>query len=408
MNQLSNRINSIEESATLAMAAKAREYKSKGIDVISLSLGEPDFKTPLHICEAAKKAIDDGKYFAYPPVAGYQDLREAIAAKYQKENNVPYKAENVVVSNGAKQSIANVMFSLINPGDEVVVFSPYWVSYDAIVRLTEGIPVIVSGTLENDFKVTAAQLDKAITSKTKAIIFSSPCNPTGSVFTRAELQEIANVVLKHKDVMIIADEIYEHINFTGESVSLASLPGMFERTITVNGFAKGYAMTGWRVGYIAAPKWIVDGANKMQGQLTSSNCSIAQRAALAAITGDITPTMKMVEEYRRRRDIVYALLKDIPGVKANYPQGAFYFFPDISSYFGKSDGTQTIKNGDDLCLYLLDKAHVSLVPGGAFGDENCVRLSYAASEKDLTEALKRIKETLAGLKETKKIHAVVA
>jgi aspartate aminotransferase len=408
MNRLSNRIESIEESATLAMAAKAREYKNKGIDVINLSLGEPDFKTPTHICEAAKKAIDDGKYFAYPPVAGYQDLREAIAAKYAKENNVPYKAENVVVSNGAKQSIANVMFTLINPGDEVVVFSPYWVSYDAIVRLAEGVPVMVNGTIENDFKVTATQLDKAITKKTKAIIFSSPCNPTGSVFSGTELQAIANVVLKHQDLLIIADEIYEHINFSGEQVSIASLPGMFDRTITVNGFAKGYAMTGWRIGYICAPKWIADGANKMQGQLTSANSSISQRAALAAVTGDITPTLKMVEEYRRRRELVFKLLKEIPGVKANYPQGAFYFFPDVSYYFGRSDGQHTIKDGDDLCIYLLEKAHVSLVPGGAFGDPACVRLSYAASEKDLIEALKRIKNTLAGLKETRAPHAVVA
>jgi len=408
MNQLSHRLESIEESATLAMAAKAREYKSRGIDVINLSLGEPDFKTPQHICEAAKKAIDDGKYFAYPPVAGYQDFREAIAAKYLKENKVPYKAENVVVSNGAKQSIANVMFSLINPGDEVIVFSPYWVSYDAIVRLAEGVPVTIKGNIENDFKVTASQLEKAITSKTKTIIFSSPCNPTGSVFSRQELQAIADVVLKHKDLLIIADEIYEHINFSGEQVSIASLPGMFDRTITVNGFAKGFAMTGWRIGYIAAPKWIADGANKMQGQLTSANCSISQRAALAAITGDLAPTLKMVEEYRRRREIVYKLLKEIPGVKANYPQGAFYFFPDVSYYFGKSDGAHTIKDGDDLCLYLLDKAHVSLVPGGAFGDPNCVRLSYAAAEKDLIEALKRISEVFTGLRETRSSHAVVA
>ncbi|HQQ95732.1 MAG TPA: pyridoxal phosphate-dependent aminotransferase [Cyclobacteriaceae bacterium] len=398
MSRLSTRIESIEESATLAMAAKAREYKNKGIDVINLSLGEPDFKTPQHICEAAKKAIDEGKFFTYPPVSGYQDLREAIAAKYNKENNVPYKAEHIVVSNGAKQSIANVMFSLINPGDEVIVFSPYWVSYDAIVRLTEGVPVIVSGSLENDFKVTAAQLERAITPKTKAIIFSSPCNPTGSVFTRAELEAIAQVVLKHNDLLIIADEIYEHINFSGDQLSIASLPGMFDRTITVNGFAKGYAMTGWRVGYIAAPKWIADGANKMQGQLTSANSSISQRAAFAAITGDIAPTKKMVEEYRQRREIVYALLKEIPGVKANYPQGAFYFFPDVSWYFGKSDGQHTIKDGDDLCLYLLEKAHVSLVPGGAFGDARCIRLSYAASEKDLREAMKRMRETLSTLK----------
>jgi len=398
MKKLSNRIEAIEESATLAMAAKAREFKTKGIDVIGLSLGEPDFKTPQHICEAAKKAIDDGKYFAYPPVAGYQDLREALAAKYQKDNNVPYKAENIVVSNGAKQSIANAMLALINKGDEVVVFSPYWVSYDALVRLAEGTPVIISGGIENDFKVTAAQLAAAITPKTKAIIFSSPCNPTGSVFSKQELQAIADVVLKHEGVLVIADEIYEHINFTGEQVSIASFPGMFDRTITVNGFAKGYAMTGWRVGYIAAPKWIADGCNKVQGQVTSANCSIAQRAALAAITGDIEPTNKMVAEYRKRRDIVFELLKEIPGVKSNYPQGAFYFFPDVSYYYGKSDGSVTIKNGDDFCLYMLEKGHVSLVPGGAFGDPNCVRLSYAASEKDLREALKRLKETLATFK----------
>lgn len=408
MPQLSRRIESIEESATLAMAAKAREYKTKGIDVINLSLGEPDFKTPIHICEAAKKAIDEGKYFAYPPVAGYQDLREAIAAKYQKENHVPYKAENILVSNGAKQSIANVMFALINPGDEVVVFSPYWVSYDAIVRLAEGTPVMVNGGIENDFKVTAAQLEKAITAKTRAIIFSSPCNPTGSVFSRKELEAIAQVVLRHPNLLIIADEIYEHINFSSEQVSIASFPGMFDRTITVNGFAKGYAMTGWRVGYIAAPKWIVDGANKMQGQLTSANSSIAQRAALAAVTGDLAPTLKMVEEYKHRREVVYKLLKEIPGVKANYPQGAFYFFPDVSAYFGKSDGSRTINNADDLCLWLLDKAHVSLVPGGAFGDPRCVRLSYAASEKDLVEALKRIREVLTSLKEPSMSHVGVA
>lgn len=397
MNKLSNRIEAIEESATLAMAAKAREFKSKGIDVISLSLGEPDFKTPQHICEAAKKAIDEGKYFAYPPVPGYQDLREALAAKYQKDNKVAYKAENIVISNGAKQSIANAMIALINPGDEVIVFSPFWVSYDALVRLAEGIPVLVHGGIENDFKVTAKQLEAAITPKTKAIIFSSPCNPTGSVFTGKELEEIAKVVVKH-NLIAIADEIYEHINYTGEQVSIASFPGMLERTITVNGFAKGFAMTGWRVGYIAAPKWVADGCNKVQGQITSANCSIAQRAALAAITGDIEPTNKMVAEYRKRRDIVYELLKDIPGVKTNLPQGAFYFFPDVSSYFGKSNGTFTVKNSDDFALYMLEQAHVSMVPGGAFGDGKCVRLSYAASEKDLREAMKRMKEALSKLK----------
>jgi aspartate aminotransferase len=395
---LSNRINAIEESATLAMAAKAREFKNRGIDVISLSLGEPDFKTPQHICEAAKKAIDDGKYFAYPPVAGYQDLREAIAAKYAKENNVPYKAENIVVSNGAKQSIANVMLALLNPGDEVIIFSPFWVSYDALVRLAEAKPVLVKGTIENDFKVTAAQVEKSITSKTKAIIFSSPCNPTGSVFSKKELEDISKVVLKHPNLLVISDEIYEHINFEGSQTSMASLPGMFDRTITINGFAKGFAMTGWRVGYIAAPKWIADGSNKVQGQVTSANCSIAQRAALAGITGDLAPTKMMVEEYRKRREIVYNLLKEIPGVKANYPQGAFYFFPDVSSFFGKADGDRKINNSDDFCLWMLEKGHVSLVPGGAFGDDNCVRLSYAASEKDLVEAMKRMKSALATLK----------
>jgi aspartate aminotransferase len=397
MNTLSARLNSFEESATLAMAAKAREFKNRGFDVISLSLGEPDFKTPAHICEAAKNAIDEGKYFAYPPVTGYLDLREALAEKYRKENHVPYKAENIVVSNGAKQSIANAMLAILNPGDEVIILSPYWVSYDALVRLAGAKPVLVKGGLENDFKVTAAQVEAAITPKTRIIIFSSPCNPTGSVFSKYELQAIANIVLKHENILVIADEIYEHINFTGEFVSIASLPGMFERTITVNGFAKGFAMTGWRVGYIGAPKWIADGCNKIQGQLTSANSSISQRAALAAITSDLGPTKKMVEAYRKRREIVYNLLKEIPGIKSNYPLGAFYFFPDVSYYFGKSAEGKTIANDDDFCMYVLEKAMVSLVPGGAFGDSNCVRLSYAASEDDLREALSRIKKVLAEL-----------
>jgi aspartate aminotransferase len=398
MSHLSNRINAIEESATLAMAQKAREFRARGIQVIGLSLGEPDFKTPKHICEAAKAAIDEGKYFAYPPVPGYQDLREAIAAKYQKENGVPYKAENVLVSNGAKQSIANAMLALINPGDEVIVFSPYWVSYDAAVRMAEGVPVFVRGTLENDFKVTAEQVEKAITPRTRAIIFSSPCNPTGSVFSRNELQAIADVVLKHPELLVIADEIYEHINFTGEQVSIASLPGMFDRTITVNGFAKGYAMTGWRVGYICAPTWIVKGCNKVQGQLTSANCSIAQRAALAALTGPQEPTKQMVEEYKKRRDIVYSLLSEIPGIKTNNPQGAFYFFPDVSAWFGKGDGTTVIRNADDFCMYMLEHAHVSLVSGAAFGDDKCIRLSYAASEQEIRDAIASIKKTLEKLK----------
>ncbi|HLT82295.1 MAG TPA: pyridoxal phosphate-dependent aminotransferase [Cyclobacteriaceae bacterium] len=398
MNHLSNRIEAIQESATLAMAQKAREFRSRGIQVIGLSLGEPDFKTPKHICEAAKAAIDEGKYFAYPPVAGYQDLREAIAAKYSKENGVQYKAENVVVSNGAKQSIANAMLALLNPGDEVIIFAPYWVSYDAAVRLAEGVPVYVSGTIDNDFKVTAEQLEKAITPRTRAIIFSSPCNPTGSVFSGKELQQIAEVVLRHPGLLVIADEIYEHINFTGEQVSIASFPGMMERTITVNGFAKGYAMTGWRVGYICAPTWIVKGCNKVQGQITSANCSIAQRAALAALTGTQEPTQQMVAEYRKRRDIVYSLLSDIPGIKTNNPEGAFYFFPDVSAWFGKSDGTTVIRNADDFCMYMLEHAHVSLVSGSAFGDDNCIRLSYAASEQEIRDAIASIRKTLEKLK----------
>ncbi|HEX7014135.1 MAG TPA: pyridoxal phosphate-dependent aminotransferase [Cyclobacteriaceae bacterium] len=398
MNHLSNRIEAIQESATLAMAQKAREFRARGIQVIGLSLGEPDFKTPKHICEAAKAAIDEGKYFAYPPVPGYQDLREAIAAKYQKENGVPYKAENVLVSNGAKQSIANAMLALLNPGDEVIVFSPYWVSYDAAVRLAEGVPVYVRGTLENDFKVTAEQVEQAITPRTRAMIFSSPCNPTGSVFSKQELQQIADVVLKHPDLLVIADEIYEHINFIGEQVSIASLPGMFDRTITVNGFAKGYAMTGWRVGYICAPTWIVKGCNKVQGQITSANCSIAQRAALAALIGTQEPTQQMVAEYRKRRDIVYSLLSEIPGIKTNNPQGAFYFFPDVSAWFGKGDGTTVIRNADDFCMYMLEHAHVSLVSGSAFGDDNCIRLSYAASEQEIRDAIASIRKTLEKLK----------
>ena len=392
--ELSNRISQLNESATLAMAAKARELKAQGKDVISLSLGEPDFKTPKHIQEGAKSAIDSEKYFSYPPVPGYADLREAIAEKLNRENQIPCSAENIVVSNGAKQSIANVMFSLLNPGDEVIVFSPYWVSYTALIELAEGVPVFIKGSIENDFKATAAQLKAAISSRTKAIIYSSPCNPTGSVFTREELEAIAEVVKAHEGIMVIADEIYELINYTGERVSLASLPGMFERTVTVNGFAKGFAMTGWRVGYIAAPVWLAKGCTKMQGQITSANCSIAQRAALTAITSDQAPSYAMADEYLRRRGLVSELLASLPGIKANMPQGAFYFFPDVSAYFGKTDGNRTIENASDFCMYILEEAHVSLVTGEAFGDPACVRLSYAASEEELREAVERIRKAL--------------
>jgi len=396
---LSDRIIAMEESATLAMAKKSRELKSQGIDIISLSLGEPDFKTPLHIQQAAKDAIDEGKYFSYPPVAGYQDLREAIAKKLKDENGiVEAKAENIVVSTGAKHSIANVFMCLINEGDEVIIFSPYWVSYSEIIKLAGGISVLVQGSLENNFKATATQLEAAITDKTKAIIYSSPCNPTGSVFSKEELKAIAEVVKKNKDIVIIADEIYELINFTGEHASIASFPGMFDRTITVNGFSKGYAMTGWRVGYICAPLEIAKACEKLQGQFTSGGTGIAQRAAFAGIIGDQTPSKEMEAAYLRRRNLVLELLRDIPGIKTHVPEGAFYFFPDVTAFFGKSDGDKVIKNADDFCLYILKEAHVSLVTGAAFGAPDCIRLSYAASDEELKVALKKIKAATAKLK----------
>jgi aspartate aminotransferase len=388
----------MEESATLAMAKKARELKAQGIDIISLSLGEPDFKTPQHIQDAAKAAIDEGKYFSYPPVAGYQDLREAVAKKLRDENGIQQaKAENVVVSTGAKHSIANLFMCTINEGDEVVIFSPYWVSYAEIIKLAGGVPVLIEGTLENNFKATAAQLEAAITPRTKSVIYSSPCNPTGSVFSKEELEAIAAVVLKHENLMVIADEIYELINFVGKNYSIASFSGMFERTITVNGFSKGYAMTGWRVGYICAPLEIAKACEKMQGQFTSGGTGIAQRAALAGIAGDQGPSKEMATAYFRRRELVMGLLKDIPGIKTHVPEGAFYFFPDVTSFFGRSAHGHTVKDADDLCLYLLDVAHVSLVTGGAFGAPSCIRLSYAASDEELVEALKRMKKALGEL-----------
>ncbi|UJP64975.1 pyridoxal phosphate-dependent aminotransferase [Mongoliitalea daihaiensis] len=395
---LSDRINQMEESATLAMAKKARELKSQGIDIISLSLGEPDFKTPLHIQQAAKNAIDEGKYFAYPPVAGYQDLREAIAKKLRDQNNIAEaKAENIVVSTGAKHSIANVFMCMLNEGDEVVIFSPYWVSYAEIIKLAGGVPVLIEGGIENNFKATAQQLEAAITDRTKAVIYSSPCNPTGSVFSKEELVAIAHVIQQRKDIYVIADEIYELINFTGEHFSIGSLPGMFERTITVNGFSKGYAMTGWRVGYICAPLFIAKACEKMQGQFTSGGTGIAQRAALAAIAGDQTPSQDMEKAYLKRRELVLEKLRAIPGIETHIPEGAFYFFPDVSFFFGKKAGEFSVNNADDFCIYLLEKANVSLVTGDAFGAPTCVRLSYAASEADLTEALDRIAKALKEL-----------
>lgn len=396
---LSDRINNMEESATLAMAKKARELKSQGIDIIGLSLGEPDFKTPKHIQEAAKAAIDEGKYFSYPPVAGYQDLREAIAKKLREENHiVEAKAENIVVSTGAKHSIANIFMCIINEGDEVVIFSPYWVSYSEIIKLAGGVPVLIEGNLENNFKATADQLRNAITDKTKAVIYSSPCNPSGSVFSKDELEAIAEVVKEKEDLVVVADEIYELINFTGQHSSIAAFPGMFERTITVNGFSKGYAMTGWRVGYICAPLDIAKACEKIQGQFTSGGTGIAQRAALAGLTGDQTPSKEMAAAYLKRRDLVLGLLREIPGIKTHVPEGAFYFFPDVSGTFGKSAGGQKIESADDFCLYILNEAHVSLVTGAAFGAPDCVRLSYAASEEELKEALQRIKSAVEKLK----------
>jgi aspartate aminotransferase len=396
MEKLSNRILALAESETLVMAQKAREFKERGVDIISLSLGEPDFKTPKHICEAAKQAIDEGKYFTYPPVAGYTDLREAIAEKLRRDNNLDWAYQNIVVSTGAKQSIANVFLSLLNPGDEVIILAPYWVTYSEIVKLAEGVPVFVKGNLNNNYKATADQIADAITSKTRMMIFSSPSNPTGSVFTEEELRQIADV-LKDKNILVISDEIYEYINFTGKKFSIGSIPEMKEKTITVNGFSKGFAMTGWRVGYIAAPLYIAKACNKMQGQITSATNSIAQRAALAALKSDFGPTKEMAAAYLKRRDLAYDLLNEIPGVKNYKPAGAFYFFPDFSSYFGKSAGDRKISNSGDLVMYFLEEAHVSSVSGDAFGSPENIRLSYAASEAEIVEAIRRIKEALAKL-----------
>ena len=396
MGLISQRLEAMEESATIAMAQKARELKSHGVDVISLSLGEPDFKTPNHIQKAAKDAIDSGNYFTYPPVPGYADLREAIANKFEKENGIPTKMANVVVSTGAKQSLANIFMSLLDPGDEVIVLSPYWVSYADLIQVAEGISILVKGTIENDFKATAAQIAAAITPKTKALIYSSPCNPTGSVFTHDELKAIAST-LQSTNITVIADEIYEHINFTGKHVSIGSFPEMKDRVITVNGVAKGFAMTGWRIGYISAPLAIAKACAKIQGQFTSGANSIAQRATLTALTSDLGPTRKMEAEYLKRREIVHSLLTEIPGLKVNMPTGAFYFFPEVTSYFGTSYGEYSINNASDLCMYLLNEAHVSLVTGEAFGSPECIRLSYAASEDDLKEAISRIKSALEKL-----------
>jgi aspartate aminotransferase len=393
---LSDRITSLAESQTIAMAKKARELAAKGVDVINLSFGEPDFQTPQYIKDAAKKAIDDG-YTFYTPVAGYPELRKAIVEKLRRDNGLEYGPENIVVSTGAKQSIANAVMCLVNPGDEVIIISPYWVSYEEVVKLAEGIPVAVRGTLENDYKITAQQLEEAITANTKLVMYSSPCNPTGSVFTKDELAAFAAILEKHPQIHVIADEIYEYINFTGEHYSLARFESIKDRVITVNGFSKGYAMTGWRVGYIAAHKSIADACDKMQSQITSGTCSIAQKAAQAALEGGRASAEEMSASYLRRRDLVLGLMNDIPGIRTYVPQGAFYIFPDVSAFFGKSAGDLKIENANDLAMYLLNDAHVSLVEGGAFGAPQCIRFSFAASDAKLIEALERIKASLAKL-----------
>jgi aspartate aminotransferase len=397
MEYLSNRVKYLYVSQTLAMAQKSRELKAKGIDIISLSLGEPDFNTPDYIKEAAKKAIDEN-YSKYPPVPGYTDLREAISKKFKVENGINYSSDQVIVSAGAKHSLINVILSIVNPGEEVIILAPYWVSYYDQVIIAEGKPVVIKATLENDFKINPEQLEAAITGKTRLIIFNSPSNPTGMVYSRKEMEQIARVVEKHEGLFIISDEIYEHIIFTGEHVSMASFDFIYDRVITVNGVSKGYAMTGWRIGYIGAPLWIAKACNKFQGQFTSGVCSIAQRAALAALQGNGDSQKMMKAAFLRRRDLICGLLKEVPGVKVRIPQGAFYVMPEISYYFGKSDGETKITNSDELALYLLDKAQVATVGGDAFGTPECLRISYATSDELLIEAVRRIKAALERLK----------
>lgn len=395
---LAQRIQALDESSTLGMTKKARELAAQGHKVISLSVGEPDFKTPAHICEAAKKAVDDG-FHGYSPVAGYPDLRMAIANKLKRDNNLEWASENIVVSTGAKHSLANAIAALINPGDEVIVFAPYWVSYSEMVKLAEGTTVVVQGAFDNNFKVTPEQFEAAITPKTKMVMFASPNNPTGSVYTESELRDIANVVARHENIYVLADEIYEYINFTqGGHFSIGSIPEIKERVITVNGVAKGHAMTGWRIGFIAAAKWIADGIEKLQGQVTSGTNSIAQKAAVAAFNGTLDHAYEMKAAYDRRRKLVVGLLREIPGFKVNMPEGAFYAFPDISYYFGKSDGTTMINDSDDFCTWLLNEAYVATVAGSGFGAPDCMRISTAAADEQLEEACARIKTAVAKLK----------
>lgn len=392
-NHLSDRINSMSTSATLAMAAKARELKNEGKDIIGLSLGEPDFNIPDFIKEAAKEAIDQN-YSSYSPVDGYADLKQAIANKFKRDNGLTYGLNQIVVSTGAKQSLANIAMVMLNDGDEVILPAPYWVSYSDIVKLAQGVPVEVPTSIDTDFKMTPEQLEKAITPKTKMMWFSSPCNPSGSVYNQEELEGLAKVLRKHPNIFVVSDEIYEHINFRGGHVSIANIEGMYDRTITVNGVSKAFAMTGWRIGYIGGPDWIAKACTKFQGQITSGANSIAQRATIAALNAPISSIKFMIDEFHKRRDLVLELLGEIKGFNLNVPEGAFYVFPDISSFFGKTINGTLINNASDFALYLLEKANVATVTGEAFGNANCIRISYAASEKELREAMARIKAVL--------------
>ena len=397
MAQLSDRLQRLAPSATLAMSQKSSEMKAQGIDVINLSVGEHDFNKPDHIKAAAKKAIDDN-YSRYSPVPGYPDLRKAISAKLKNENGLDYGVNEILVSNGAKQSVCNTVMALVNDGDEVIIPAPYWVSYPQMAKLAGGVPVIVNAGFEQNFKITPEQLEAAITPKTRLLILCSPSNPTGSVYSKAELEGLARVIKSHEDMFVLADEIYEHIIYTGRHESIAQFEGMKERTILVNGVSKAYAMTGWRIGFIAAPEWIVKGCNKLQGQYTSGPCSVSQKAAEAAYASGQECVEQMRQAFQRRRDLIVKLAGDIPGLEVNVPEGAFYVFPKCSRFFGKSDGQTTISSSTDFAMYLLEKAHVATVGGDAFGDPDCFRMSYATSEDNIIEAMKRIKEALARLK----------
>ena len=397
MAQLSDRLNRLAPSATLAMSQKSNEMKAQGVDVINMSVGEPDFNTPDHIKEAGKKAIDDN-FSKYSPVPGYMDLREAIVDKLKKENHLDYTTGEVIVGTGGKQGVCNTILALVNPGDEVIIPAPYWVSYPQMAKLAGATPVIVRAGFEQDFKMTAEQLEAAITPKTKMLILCSPSNPTGSVYSQEELNALAQVILKHEDIFVLSDEIYEHINYVGKAASIASYPGMKERTIICNGVSKAYAMTGWRLGWVAAPAWIVNGINKLQGQYTSGTCDVSQKAAVAAYVASQDCVEQMRVAFERRRDLIVKLAKDIPGLEVNVPQGAFYLFPKCSSFFGKSDGETVINNSTDFAMYILEKAHVATVGGDAFGDPDCFRMSYATSDDNIREAMRRIKEVLAVLK----------